>query len=73
MSEQPDSVIETPTAPDDAIDPATDDATGLQHVTVDEGEIAVCTMFPRDPDADEMSAKWLTASGESFVSLVSAR
>ncbi|WP_265111958.1 DUF7511 domain-containing protein [Halosolutus halophilus] len=48
-------------------------AARLQHVTVDEGALAACTIFPRDLDENAMATQWITASGDSFVSLSERR
>ena len=73
MSEQPDSTIEpTPKPADDS--ESGDDSTVLQHVTVEhDDDIAVCTIFPRGLEADEISSQWLTSTGDSFVSLADRR
>ena len=74
MSESPDPTTEPTSESGGTADSPTDQATGLQHVTVEyDEEITVCTMFPRDRSEAEGSTQWLTATGESFVSLEEAR
>ena len=45
----------------------------LQHITVDRDDVAVCTMFPQNPDINAASTQWLTATADSFVSLEEQR
>lgn len=74
MSEQPDTMIEPTTETDGAHSADADHSAALQHVTVEhDDEIAVCTMFPQHVAEDEVADQWITATGESFVSLEDAR
>ncbi|SIR58993.1 DUF7511 domain-containing protein [Natronorubrum thiooxidans] len=74
MSEQPDTMIEPATGTDGTHCATTERSAALQHVTVEhDDEIAVCTMFPQHVAEDEIADQWLTATGESFVSLEDSR
>ncbi|WP_226007161.1 DUF7511 domain-containing protein [Natrinema salinisoli] len=52
---------------------AADRSSRLQHVTVEQEDVAVCTMFPKEIDEDVMSTKWITATTDSFVPLEQRR
>ncbi|ELY48173.1 DUF7511 domain-containing protein [Natronorubrum sulfidifaciens] len=74
MSEQPDTMIEPTTEPDGTRHTPADRSPALQHVTVEyDADIAVCTMFPEHVAEDEIATQWLTATGDSFVSLADSR
>jgi hypothetical protein len=45
----------------------------LQHVTVEQKDVAVCTMFPTEIDQNVMSTQWITATTDSFVPLEQRR
>ena len=45
-------------------------ASDYEHITVENGDSRVeCTIFPRDCDEAEIVTHWITAGGDSFVSL----
>lgn len=70
MSERHHPEIETVS---DDRDPDTDGPAGIQHVTLEDGDVAVCTMFPADDAAGSRDTAWLTATDEAFVALEDAR
>ncbi|MFA9417565.1 hypothetical protein [Natrinema sp. HArc-T2] len=41
----------------------------LQHITVEQDDVAVCTMFPQSADEKTAATQWITATADSFVSL----
>ena len=51
----------------------TDHTSRLQHITVDQDDVAVCTMFPQEATDDTLSTQWITATADSFVSLEERR
>ncbi|WP_222918670.1 hypothetical protein [Natrinema sp. SYSU A 869] len=51
----------------------TDRPSRLQHVTVEQADVAVCTMFPEEISEEIVSAQWITATTDSFVSLEQRR
>jgi len=51
----------------------TERASRLQHITVEQNDVAVCTMFPQDADENAASTQWITATADSFVSLEERR
>ncbi|MFC4541532.1 hypothetical protein ACFO5R_06295 [Halosolutus amylolyticus] len=61
------------TQPPRDLGPGSDHTARFQHVTVDEGDLAACTIFPREMDENAMATQWITASGDSFVSLRECR
>ena len=50
-----------------------DRSSTVQHVTVEDDDVTVCTMFPQDVTDPDLARRWITADGESFVSLEDAR
>ncbi|MGM0387011.1 DUF7511 domain-containing protein [Natrinema limicola] len=51
----------------------TEHTSRLQHITIERDDVAVCTMFPQNPDTNAASTQWITATADSFVSLEEQR
>ncbi|TMT86423.1 hypothetical protein E2L06_07350 [Haloterrigena sp. H1] len=47
----------------------TERTSSLQHITVEQDDVAVCTMFPQYADENAAATQWITATADSFVSL----
>lgn len=70
MSNRPHPEIDA--VPDER-DPDADTAAAIQHVTLEDGDVAVCTMFPADGASGSRDTAWLTATDDAFVALEDAR
>lgn len=51
----------------------TEHASRLQHITIEQDDVAVCTMFPQNANESTASTQWITATADSFVSLEERR
>ncbi|MFD1562094.1 hypothetical protein ACFR99_00705 [Haloarchaeobius amylolyticus] len=51
----------------------TEHASRLQHITVEQDDVAACTMFPQHADENAAATQWITATADSFVSLEDRR
>ena len=51
----------------------TEHTSGIHHITVEQDDVAVCTMFPQHADENAASTQWITATDGSFVSLEEQR
>ena len=51
----------------------TEHTSRLQHITVNQDDVVVCTMFPQNVDENAAATQWITATADSFVSLEEQR